>query len=98
MAALLCSEKVSISCQLYCSEIKLSCKLSITISLLFFLSSIQRLPLSQATVLSFTAPIMASIAARIILREKLKIAEIGGVVAFSFFLNVAIKVGLPVIR
>lgn len=54
------------------------------LSLFSFVYSIQRLPLSQATVLSFTAPIMASIAARIILREKLKIAEIGGL-ALSFF-------------
>ncbi|KAH9793410.1 EamA domain-containing protein [Citrus sinensis] len=38
------------------------------LSLFSFVYSIQRLPLSQATVLSFTAPIMASIAARIILR------------------------------
>ena len=43
--------------------------------------SIQRLPLSQAIVLSFTTPIMASIAARIILHEKLKIADIGGIVS-----------------
>ncbi|CAK9175586.1 unnamed protein product [Ilex paraguariensis] len=41
-------------------------------------SSIQRLPLSQAITLSFTTPIMASSAARIILREKLKITEMGG--------------------
>ncbi|KAM7498348.1 hypothetical protein LguiA_022762 [Lonicera macranthoides] len=54
------------------------------ISLLSFVYSIQRLPLSQAIVLSFTTPIMASIAARIILHEKLKIAEIGGL-ACSFF-------------
>ncbi|OWM79795.1 hypothetical protein CDL15_Pgr023207 [Punica granatum] len=45
---------------------------------------IQRLPLSQATVLSFTTPIMASIAARIMLNEKLRIGEIGGL-ACSFF-------------
>lgn len=54
------------------------------LSLFSFVYSIQRLPLSQATVLSFTAPIMASIAARIILHEKLKIADIGGL-ALSFF-------------
>ncbi|GMP66734.1 hypothetical protein CsSME_00026964 [Camellia sinensis var. sinensis] len=51
---------------------------------LIFLSSIQRLPLSQAIILSFTTPIMASLAARVILREKLRIAEIGGL-ACSFF-------------
>ncbi|GFY97560.1 nodulin MtN21 /EamA-like transporter family protein [Actinidia rufa] len=44
-------------------------------------SSIQRLPLSQAIILSFTTPIMASIAARVILHEKLKVAEIGGGIA-----------------
>ncbi|XP_057461628.1 uncharacterized membrane protein YMR253C-like [Actinidia eriantha] len=54
------------------------------LSLLSFIYCIQRLPLSQAIILSFTTPIMASIAARIILREKLKIAEIGGL-ACSFF-------------
>ncbi|KAE9457930.1 hypothetical protein C3L33_10164, partial [Rhododendron williamsianum] len=43
-----------------------------------------RLPLSQAIILSFTTPIMASLAARVILSEKLKIAEIGGL-ACSFF-------------
>ncbi|KAF7141474.1 hypothetical protein RHSIM_Rhsim06G0166900 [Rhododendron simsii] len=48
------------------------------------LPCIQRLPLSQAIILSFTTPIMASLAARVILREKLKIAEIGGL-ACSFF-------------
>ena len=57
----------------------------------YFHFSIQRLPLSQAIVLSFTTPIMASIAARIILHEKLKIADIGGMVVckiLSFwFLN-----------
>nr|GLL24196.1 probable transport protein YPL264C isoform X2 [Ipomoea trifida] len=46
--------------------------------------SIQRLPLSQAIVLSFTTPIMASIVARFLLHEKLKITEIGGL-ATSFF-------------
>lgn len=47
-------------------------------SILF--SSIQRLPVSQAIILSFTAPIMASTVARVTLDEKLKIAEIGGIV------------------
>lgn len=54
------------------------------LSLLSFVYCIQRLPLSQAITLSFTTPIMASLAARVILREKLKIAEIGGL-ACSFF-------------
>lgn len=57
---------------------------SITFSLLFFLSSIQRLPLSQAVVLNFTTPVMASIMARIVLRENLKISDIGGTVVFFF--------------
>lgn len=47
-------------------------------SILF--SSIQRLPVSQAIILNFTAPIMASTVARVTLHEKLKIAEIGGMV------------------
>ncbi|KAH0934691.1 hypothetical protein HID58_011808, partial [Brassica napus] len=46
--------------------------------------SIQMLPLSQAIVLSFVNPVMASIAARVILHEKLKITDIGGL-ACSFF-------------
>ncbi|KAG5545630.1 hypothetical protein RHGRI_017947 [Rhododendron griersonianum] len=54
------------------------------LSLLSFVYCIQRLPLSQAIILSFTTPIMASLAARVILSEKLKIAEIGGL-ACSFF-------------
>ncbi|KAL7000033.1 hypothetical protein U1Q18_001183 [Sarracenia purpurea var. burkii] len=54
------------------------------LSLLSFVYCIQRLPLSQAIILSFATPIMASLAARIILHEKLKIAEIGGL-ACSFF-------------
>jgi drug/metabolite transporter (DMT)-like permease len=54
------------------------------ISVFTFIGSIQRLPLPQAIVLSFTTPIMASIAARFILHERLRIAEIGGL-AFSFF-------------
>lgn len=55
-----------------------------SLSLFSFIYCIQRLPLSQAILLSFTTPIMASIAARVILHEKLKIAEIGGL-ACSFF-------------
>ncbi|KAK7860562.1 putative membrane protein [Quercus suber] len=51
---------------------------------LSLMSYVYWLPLSQAIVLSFTTPIMASIAARIILNEKLKIADIGGL-ACSFF-------------
>ncbi|KAL4368929.1 hypothetical protein GQ457_05G004930 [Hibiscus cannabinus] len=48
------------------------------LSLLSFIYCIQRIPFSLAILLSFTTPIMASIMARIILHEKLKIAEIGG--------------------
>ncbi|XP_017253740.1 uncharacterized protein LOC108223821 isoform X3 [Daucus carota subsp. sativus] len=48
------------------------------ISLMSFIYCMQRLPLSQAIVLSFTTPIMASVAARFILHEKIKIAELGG--------------------
>ncbi|XVE72440.1 hypothetical protein DITRI_Ditri11bG0039700 [Diplodiscus trichospermus] len=54
------------------------------VSLLSFIYCIQRIPLSQGIVLNFTTPIMASIMARIILHEKLKIAEMGGL-ACSFF-------------
>lgn len=54
------------------------------LSLLSFIYCIRRLPLSQAIVLSFTTPIMASIVARIILHEKLKIVDVGGL-ACSFF-------------
>ncbi|XP_010542000.1 PREDICTED: uncharacterized protein LOC104815344 isoform X2 [Tarenaya hassleriana] len=54
------------------------------LSLFCFIFSIRMLPLSQAIVLSFASPIMASIAARIILREKLKIIDIGALVC-SFF-------------
>jgi drug/metabolite transporter (DMT)-like permease len=41
--------------------------------------------LSQAIVLSFTTPIMASIVARIILHEKLKIVDVGGIAVFLHF-------------
>lgn len=58
--------------------------LSGTLSLLSFIYCVQRLPLSQAIALSFSTPIMASIAASIILHERLKIADIG-VLACSFF-------------
>ncbi|XP_033143488.1 uncharacterized protein LOC103860341 isoform X2 [Brassica rapa] len=54
------------------------------LSLFSFIFSIQMLPLSQAIVLSFVNPVMASIAARVILHEKLKITDIGGL-ACSFF-------------
>ncbi|KAL3572948.1 hypothetical protein D5086_026852 [Populus alba] len=54
------------------------------LSLLSFIYCIRRLPLSQAIVLSFTTPIMASIVARIILHEKLKTVDVGGL-ACSFF-------------
>ncbi|CAL1393675.1 unnamed protein product [Linum trigynum] len=54
------------------------------LSLSSFIYCVQRLPLSQAIVLSFTTPIMASIAARIAFLEKLKIADIAGL-ACNFF-------------
>ncbi|XP_022148029.1 uncharacterized protein LOC111016817 [Momordica charantia] len=54
------------------------------LSMLSFIYSIQRLPLSQTVVLSFTTPILASIMSRIILHEKLKISDFGGL-ACSFF-------------
>ncbi|CAN0914397.1 Solute carrier family 35 member G1 [Linum grandiflorum] len=54
------------------------------LSLLSFIYCVQRLPLSQAVVLSFTTPIMASIVSRIAFQEKLKIADIGGL-ACNFF-------------
>lgn len=44
--------------------------------------SIQMLPLSQAIVLSFVNPVMASIAARVFLHEKFKITDIGGTELF----------------
>ncbi|XP_077216417.1 nodulin MtN21 /EamA-like transporter family protein isoform X2 [Tasmannia lanceolata] len=53
------------------------------LSLLSFVYSIQNLPLSNAIVLNFTTPFMASVASRIIFREKLKLADIGGL-ACSF--------------
>ncbi|XP_057431649.1 uncharacterized protein LOC130724442 isoform X1 [Lotus japonicus] len=54
------------------------------ISIASFVYSFQRLPLSQAIVLNSTTPIMASIMARVFLREKLKISDITGL-ACSFF-------------
>ncbi|XP_010244162.1 PREDICTED: solute carrier family 35 member G2 [Nelumbo nucifera] len=54
------------------------------LSLFSFVYSIQSLPLSQAIVLNFTTPIMASIMARIILNEKLKFLDVGGLIC-SFF-------------
>ncbi|XP_026408505.1 uncharacterized protein LOC113303653 isoform X2 [Papaver somniferum] len=54
------------------------------LSLFSFIYSVQNLPLSQAIVLNFTTPVMASIAARIFLQEKLKFTDIGGL-ACSFF-------------
>ncbi|ESQ36921.1 hypothetical protein EUTSA_v10002583mg [Eutrema salsugineum] len=54
------------------------------LSLFSFIFSIQMLPLSQAIVLSFVNPVMASIAARVVLHEKLKITDIGALVC-SFF-------------
>ncbi|XP_062106035.1 uncharacterized protein LOC133817508 [Humulus lupulus] len=54
------------------------------LSLMSFIYCIQRLPFSQATLLSFTTPILASVMARIFFHEKLKVADIGGL-ACSFF-------------
>ncbi|WCJ37503.1 Nodulin MtN21 /EamA-like transporter family protein [Euphorbia peplus] len=54
------------------------------LSLLSFIYCVQRLPFSQTIVLNFTTPIIASIAARIMLKEKLNISDIGGL-ACSFF-------------
>ncbi|KAI4384950.1 hypothetical protein MLD38_003033 [Melastoma candidum] len=54
------------------------------LSVIGFIYCIQRLSLSQATVLSFTTPVMASIMARFILHENLKIGEIAGL-ACSYF-------------
>ncbi|KAI3525284.1 hypothetical protein L1887_03965 [Cichorium endivia] len=64
------------------------------ISLLAFIYCIQRLPMSQAMILSFTTPIMASIAARFILHENLKLAELAGI-GFSFF-GVLFILGAPI--
>lgn len=50
----------------------------ITRSWLIFHFSIQRLPLSQATVLCLTTPIIASVVARFVLHENYKIADVGG--------------------
>ncbi|MBA0731308.1 hypothetical protein Golax_025384, partial [Gossypium laxum] len=55
-----------------------------SLSLLSFVYCIQRIPFSQALVLGFTTPIFASIMAKIILHEKLKIADIVGLIC-SFF-------------
>ncbi|TYJ26074.1 hypothetical protein E1A91_A07G094400v1 [Gossypium mustelinum] len=55
-----------------------------SLSLLSFVYCIQRIPFSQALVLGFTTPIFASIVAKIILHEKLKIADIVGLIC-SFF-------------
>lgn len=49
-----------------------------------FLCSIQKLPLTQAMILSFTTPLTASVAARFILHENLKIAELGGTIKSVF--------------
>ncbi|TYH10957.1 hypothetical protein ES288_A07G220000v1 [Gossypium darwinii] len=54
------------------------------LSLLSFIYCIQRIPFSLAILLSFTTPIMASIVARIILYEKLKITELEVCLACSF--------------
>ncbi|KAI7736356.1 hypothetical protein M8C21_028129 [Ambrosia artemisiifolia] len=63
------------------------------VSLLAFIYCIQRLPMSQAMILSFTTPLMASVAARFILHENLKIADVAGI-AFSFF-GVIFLLGSP---
>ncbi|XP_076906410.1 uncharacterized protein LOC143562516 [Bidens hawaiensis] len=63
------------------------------VSLLAFIYCIQRLPMSQAMTLSFTTPLMASVAARFILHENLKITDIAGI-AFSFF-GVLFLLGSP---
>ncbi|KAK8541671.1 hypothetical protein V6N13_137736 [Hibiscus sabdariffa] len=54
------------------------------LSLLSFIYCIQRIPFAQALVLGFTTPIIASIMSKIILHEKLKIADIVGLIC-SFF-------------
>lgn len=64
------------------------------ISLLTFIYSVQRLPMSQTMILSFTTPVMASIAARFILHENLKLAELAGI-GFSFF-GVLFILGSPI--
>ncbi|KAA3458482.1 Drug/metabolite transporter [Gossypium australe] len=55
-----------------------------SLSLLSFVYCIQRIPFSQALVLGFTTPIFASIVAKIVLHEKLKIADVVGLIC-SFF-------------
>ncbi|CAH1434530.1 unnamed protein product [Lactuca virosa] len=55
-----------------------------SISLITFIYCIQRLPLSESMLLSFTIPLTASISARFILHENLKLAEIAAI-ASSFF-------------
>ncbi|KGN47960.1 uncharacterized membrane protein YMR253C isoform X2 [Cucumis sativus] len=53
------------------------------LSMMSFIYSIRRLHISQAIVLSFTTPILASVAARFILNEKFKFSDFGGL-ACSF--------------
>lgn len=50
------------------------------VSLLSFIYSVQNLPVSYAVMLNFATPIMASLGAAIILREKLPLTYIGGLV------------------
>lgn len=64
------------------------------ISLLSFIYCIQRLPKSQAMILSLTTPVMALIASRFILHENLKLAELAGI-GFSFF-GVLFMFGSPI--
>ncbi|KAF6159132.1 hypothetical protein GIB67_032749 [Kingdonia uniflora] len=61
------------------------------LSLFTFVYSIQSLPLSQAIVLNLTTPIMASIAARIFLHEKLKLVDIAGQTSSFFALLLIIQ-------
>ncbi|KAG6505718.1 hypothetical protein ZIOFF_038083 [Zingiber officinale] len=51
-----------------------------SVSLLSFIYSVQNLPVSYAVMLNFATPIMASLGAIIILREKLPLPYIGGLV------------------
>lgn len=40
--------------------------------------------MSQAMILSFTTPLMASVAARFILHENLRLADVAGMMTFVF--------------
>ncbi|XP_022989092.1 uncharacterized protein LOC111486267 isoform X2 [Cucurbita maxima] len=69
--------------QTHVNKLLVARALSGLISLMGFIYSIQSLPLSQAIVLSFITPILASVMARFILHEKLKFSDFGGL-ACSF--------------